>query len=174
MLRAVIFDMGDTLMEEADESQLPVDQVPVTLLPGAVEVLEELSQHYILGGITNTNMSTEEEVLRALEKLGLAAYFEAVVSSFDLGVSKPEPGIFLDLLSRLGVEPGEAVMVGDRLDADIKGAKALGMRTIWFRWNEKYRGEPEDDKEEPDVRITSLDQVVGAVKELERSLSVDF
>jgi HAD superfamily hydrolase (TIGR01549 family) len=55
---------------------------------------------------------------------------DAVLSSRGHGWTKPHPSIFLAVLERLGVEPGEAAMVGDSPEDDIEGATALGMRAF--------------------------------------------
>jgi putative hydrolase of the HAD superfamily len=55
---------------------------------------------------------------------------DAGISSFHHGRTKPHPSIFRAVLDLLGVEPPEAVMVGDMIADDIEGARALGMRAI--------------------------------------------
>jgi putative hydrolase of the HAD superfamily len=55
---------------------------------------------------------------------------DAGISSFHHGHSKPHASIFRAVLDLLGVEPEEAVMVGDNIADDIEGALALGMRAI--------------------------------------------
>ena len=52
--------------------------------------------------------------------------------SEDAGVSKPDPGIFMMALDALGTPPAEAVMVGDSWSADVIGARAAGIRAVWF------------------------------------------
>ena len=100
----------------------------------------------------------------------VARYFKAIVSSVDMECKKPDPRIFSEALSRLGSEPGETVMVGDRLDADIGGAKAMGMRTVWFRWNDKYKPEPDTELEQPDGKITGLFQLAEVIRGLDGKL----
>jgi HAD superfamily hydrolase (TIGR01662 family) len=55
---------------------------------------------------------------------------DAGISSFHHGRTKPHASIFRAVLELLGVEPGEAAMVGDTIADDIEGALALGMRAI--------------------------------------------
>ena len=55
---------------------------------------------------------------------------DAGISSFHHGRTKPHASIFRAVLELLGVEPAEAVMVGDTIADDIEGALALGMRAI--------------------------------------------
>ncbi len=63
-----------------------------------------------------------------LERTGLASLLDGVVSSAGAGAAKPDPALFEAALEIAGAAPGEALHVGDRLDKDIEGALALGMR----------------------------------------------
>ncbi|MGQ9475477.1 MAG: HAD family hydrolase [Actinomycetota bacterium] len=62
--------------------------------------------------------------------LGLSSYLEFVISSANLGRIKPEASIFRAALGRVGVEPGEAVHVGDHYYADVLGARAAGLHPV--------------------------------------------
>jgi putative hydrolase of the HAD superfamily len=55
---------------------------------------------------------------------------DAGISSFFHGKTKPHASIFRAVLDLLGVEPADAAMVGDTVEADIEGALALGMRAV--------------------------------------------
>jgi putative hydrolase of the HAD superfamily len=65
-----------------------------------------------------------------LDRLGLAAFFEAVLDSAVEGVEKPDPGLFRLALERLGATTGEAVHVGDLYGVDVVGARAAGVRPV--------------------------------------------
>jgi len=69
---------------------------------------------------------------RKLATVGLIDRFEVVVASGAEGVVKPDPAIFRIACERLGVEPGEAAYVGDRLRTDAIGAAAAGLTGIWI------------------------------------------
>jgi putative hydrolase of the HAD superfamily len=73
---------------------------------------------------------------------------DAIVDSRTHGRVKPHPTIFQVALERLGVEPADAVMVGDSLEEDVEGARALGMRAILIDRDDRH----------PDVeeRLTDL------------------
>jgi putative hydrolase of the HAD superfamily len=73
---------------------------------------------------------------------------DAIVDSRSHGRVKPHPTIFQAALAALAVAPEEAVMVGDSLEEDIEGARALGMRAILIDREERH----------PDVdeRLTDL------------------
>jgi putative hydrolase of the HAD superfamily len=57
-------------------------------------------------------------------------------------VSKPDPRIFEIALARAGVGPAEAVMVGDSWENDIQGARAAGVRAVWFNRNDAAVADP--------------------------------
>ena len=84
--------------------------------------------------------------------LGLDRYVEekSVFVSGDLGVSKPDPGIFHAAEERFGLTPDDLWIVGDSLKHDIAGAKACGWHALWLRRN------PEDTRlVEPDLTADS-------------------
>jgi putative hydrolase of the HAD superfamily len=62
----------------------------------------------------------------------LAAHVDVLIVSEEVGLSKPDPGIFQMALDRLNVHAEDAVMVGDSWTADVAGARACGMRAFWF------------------------------------------
>ena len=53
-----------------------------------------------------------------------------MICSYDIGIPKPDPRIFRHTIDLLGVHPSEAVMVGDSLEADIKGALGAGLQAV--------------------------------------------
>ena len=68
-----------------------------------------------------------------LDEAGLSPLLDTVVESTTVGVAKPDPAIYRIAAERLGVDPAEAVMVGDNFDRDCRAAKRAGMRAIWIR-----------------------------------------
>ena len=71
-------------------------------------------------------------------QLGLQHVFEAVVTFEDTRELKPGPAPFREVLRRLGVEPTDALMVGDWAARDVVGAKKLGMRTAFARYGDTF------------------------------------
>jgi HAD superfamily hydrolase (TIGR01549 family) len=93
------------------------------------EVLQALGQNVQLALCSNfTHAETAEAVL---EQAGLRPLLDAEVISERIGWRKPRPEIFEATLALLGAEPGEVMHVGDNLDADVRGAGELGIRTVW-------------------------------------------
>ena len=79
-----------------------------------------------MGVISNSNGT----VRALLGALGLARHLDFVVDSFEVGVEKPDARIFALALGRAGVEPPEAVYVGDLYSVDVRGARAAGLQGI--------------------------------------------
>jgi putative hydrolase of the HAD superfamily len=128
---------------------------PSALHDDVLPCLERLRDAgYRLGIIANQ----PSQVRAALERDGLVGFFEVWGVSEDLGLQKPDPELFLHALRTAGVEPARAVMVGDRLDYDIRPARQAGMRTVWV-----LRGEAPDEPTE-----AQLEEAGATVNDLTR------
>lgn len=99
------------------------------LLPNCIEILEYLKNRYKMHIITN---GFEDVQTRKLNNSGIAQYFTAVINSDRAGVKKPDPGIFTMALEAAGIRPESGVMIGDSLEADIRGARAVGLQALHF------------------------------------------
>ena len=99
------------------------------LFPGAIEVLNYLNNKYHLHIISN---GFREVQYIKLKNSKIVHFFKEIVLSEDVGVNKPNPEIFHYLLKRLKAKPGQTVMIGDNIEADIKGAAAVGITQILF------------------------------------------
>jgi HAD superfamily hydrolase (TIGR01662 family) len=77
-----------------------------------------------LGVVSNSEGTIEQMLL----EIGLRGFFDAVVDSAIVGITKPDPRIFQIALERLAVTPADTIMVGDSPSADVVGAHAVGMR----------------------------------------------
>jgi putative hydrolase of the HAD superfamily len=91
-------------------------------VPGAVAALRAAGLR--IGLVSNSSRDVREFAMHH----GLDV--DAGISSFHHGRTKPHASIFRAVLDLLGVEPAEAVMVGDTISDDVEGARALGMRAI--------------------------------------------
>ncbi len=120
--------------------------------PQTQPLLEQLVGRYKLGVIANQSAGTQER----LERYGLAHYFDVCVSSGDVGIEKPDPAIFQLALERAGCASTEAMMIGDRLDNDIRPAKALGFRTMRILQGTHRLQKPRNDAETPDATVADL------------------
>lgn len=116
------------------------------------EILEQLAPEYLLGVISNFYGNVET----VLEELSLKKYFTSIVDSAVVGIRKPDTQIFNVALKELGVNPAEAIVIGDSYGNDIAPAKLLGCNTIWI--NNKGWKNPEE--------ICSADRIIKSIKEL--------
>ena len=123
--------------------------------PQTQGLLEQLAEWYRLGVVANQPAGTDER----LERYGLLDYFDVCVSSGDVGLEKPDPAIFHLALEQAGCAPTESVMIGDRLDNDIRPAKALGFRTVRVLQGPHRFQRPRDDAETPDATVADLDEL---------------
>jgi putative hydrolase of the HAD superfamily len=92
--------------------------------------LDELAKEYRLVIVTNGLGELQREKIAAVR---LERWFPHAAVSGELGSWKPDPGIFRHALEMAETRPEEAVMIGDALERDVRGAQALGIRTIWMR-----------------------------------------
>ena len=95
--------------------------------PEAKRLLEDLAGNgFQVGVISNSNGS----VRSILEATGLAPSLRFVLDSAVVGVEKPHPKIFRLALDEAGVEPHEAVYIGDLYSVDVLGARGVGMQAV--------------------------------------------
>jgi putative hydrolase of the HAD superfamily len=117
------------------------------------DALERLSDAGLRLGVVS---NFEEWLERLLEQLEVTHYFDVRVISGVEGMEKPDPRIFRLALDRAGVEPGDAVYVGDNPLFDTEPAEALGMRGVLIDRRERY-------PEHGGVRITSLEELPAVI-----------
>lgn len=106
-----------------DEASFPQD-----IFEDARALLQSLKYRGYKVGVVTNSIFPGELFDPSLASLGIAGYIDALVSSADAGRGKPDPLPYTATLARLGVDAQEALFVGDRLDTDIAGARAAGMR----------------------------------------------
>lgn len=131
-----------------------------------VPVLERLkSRGYRMGLISNA--ADDKDVQMLVDKAGIRAYFETIISSAAFGIRKPNPQIFHSVLEQLGVTPQQAVMVGDTLGADILGANNAGLISIWITRHADTPGnQVHADNIRPDAIIRNLSELPKLIEEI--------
>lgn len=129
-------------------------------LPGAMETVAELQNHYSLYLASNGTSSVQHS---RLTSAGLYPYFNEVFISQDIGHNKPSKEYFDGCFARIpGFDPHLAMMVGDSLTSDILGGIQAGMKTCWV--NPKHKPGREDIR--PDYEIESITQLPDLLKTL--------
>jgi putative hydrolase of the HAD superfamily len=148
--------VGSEAIEEVCAARLEFVRYSLVPRAGAVETLESLrAGGYRTGLITVCS----EDVETAWPESAFAGLFDAEVFSSRLGISKPDPRIYLHCCELLGVDPAETVFVGDGANDELAGARRVGMRAILIH-------RPGSDPEWPEVqewdgpRVTSIPQVL--------------
>lgn len=106
------------------------------LYPGTLEVLKAVrKKNKKIGIISNW----DSRLLGLCEGLGLHDHFDFILASAVFGASKPSVKIFEEALRRAGVQPHEAVHIGDSFEDDIKGARGAGLDAILIERHPKHR-----------------------------------
>jgi putative hydrolase of the HAD superfamily len=131
--------------------------------PRVVPTLLELKKDYKLGVISNGLAVKQWEKLVGL---GIYHLFDIVATSEELGYTKPQKEIFEFPMRKLGLKPEECIMVGDRLDTDIAGAKKAGMQTIRIRKGKRAREKPVKEQR-PDYEIDDISQISKVLEKIE-------
>ncbi|AFZ73247.1 HAD family hydrolase [Natronobacterium gregoryi] len=99
-------------------------------VPGAVEAVERLadSDHHV-GVVSDVD---DRAGKRMLESFGIREAFDSITTSEEVGRTKPDPEIFEVALEKAEVDPGRALLIGDRYDHDVRGADDVGMHGVAF------------------------------------------
>ncbi|MGH2746044.1 MAG: HAD family hydrolase, partial [Thermoleophilaceae bacterium] len=114
-------------LDHASARRAMLGALEFTAYPDALEGLERLrARGHALVVASNWDCSLPEW----LGPTGLLDLVDGVVTSADAGTAKPDPAVFRRALELAGVDGAGAVHVGDSLDNDVAGARAVGIRAI--------------------------------------------
>jgi FMN phosphatase YigB (HAD superfamily) len=159
-LRVVVFDVGETLVDEAAAyERWESEGAPATyvfaehdLHTDALPCLQALREHGLRLGAAGNMHAHHEDFLRQ--------HVDFVGSSERWGVEKPDAGFFRHVVAEAGVPPPEIVYVGDRVDNDVLPALAAGLQAVRVRRGEHAQVESPAGV----VTIGSLDELPGVLK----------
>ena len=112
-----------------EDDYVRMSPTKTNLFDGAEKVLAYLQNKYHLHIISN---GFKETTLTKMHVSGLNPYFKNVIISEDVGVNKPNKLIFEHALAKAAATKEESIMIGDSIEADIRGAQDFGMRAIFF------------------------------------------
>jgi putative hydrolase of the HAD superfamily len=160
-IRTALADVGVPAERMEEVCALRLDYVRQCLAPrpGSVETLRELRARGLKVGLITV---CSEEVETAWPESEFAGLFDAEVFSNAVGLAKPDPRIYLHCCELLGVEPHDAVFVGDGANDELAGARRVGMEAILIH-------RPGEDPLWPEVeewdgpRVTSIPGVLELV-----------
>jgi HAD superfamily hydrolase (TIGR01549 family) len=120
-------------------------------------VLKKLYGQYRLGIISN--FAIPECVHKLLQTAGIEQFFDVIVVSAAVNKRKPASEIFESTLKVMGFSASEVVFVGDTIDADVEGSKAVGMKAVYI----ERRPQKQSDKFLPDCIIRNLSELPSAL-----------
>ena len=132
------------------------------LYDDAIYCLDELSKLFPLALLTNGVPDLQREKIDAT---GIRKYFAEIVISGEVGYGKPDRRIYQLVLSRLGAKQEFTWNIGDSLEKDILGPKAIGIKTVWINRYEMSR----DESIVPDLEVSELGQLVAIVRQLTKN-----
>ncbi|MDY7040938.1 MAG: HAD family hydrolase [Chloroflexota bacterium] len=157
-------DVGDGLIAEAVRRYLSPEEQHFVAYPDALAVLRQFSEMGCRLGMIS-NASDDPLIQRLVDRLGFRPWLRPALSSAAVGIRKPDPRVFHMVLDEWGIQPEQAVMVGDTLEADVLGAQLTGMRSVLVTMRENSRNANCPDVL-PDAQVDSLSllpQVIATV-----------
>ncbi len=151
-----LLGLDESPVEEMAEFYVEVYPRAHAPIEGAESVVEELAARFRLGVVSNGFPDVQYQ---KLETLGIHRFFECIVLSEELGIRKPDPGIFWRATELLGVRPDDCLYVGDSYANDVVGANQAGMRVCWFNPG----GQAVQGDILPDLEVRALKEIVEVV-----------
>lgn len=125
---------------------------PGSLHPDVLPCLRALHGRVRIGVLANQ----EADVIDALRRDGVAPLIQVWAVSALVGHEKPDPALFEWAVKEAGTSPANAVHVGNRLDTDVRPARALGLGTVWVLRGEAPPQPTAEQLAEPDVAVADL------------------
>lgn len=114
-------EFGDKYLERAPRK--------TNLMPGAFELIQDLAEHFPLYILTN---GFDDIQYVKIEGAGMRSFFKEIITSQQVGTKKPNPQFFHYALTRAGIQAEEALMIGDHVEADVRGALQVGIPAIHY------------------------------------------
>ncbi len=111
------------------------DQIP----DESMELLEGLKSRGIKIGLITNTFSDERSLIRNSK---LIPYFDAVRISYEEGILKPDPRLYISIMEELGVKPEECLYVGDGGSRELYAARDVGMKPLQASWFRERAFEP--------------------------------
>jgi len=158
-------DVSDGIIRGALDRLFAVTQTNWILEGDTLQTLKKLeTDGYRMGLISNAG--DDQDVQQLARRFGIAQYFDFILTSAACSYRKPHRRIFELALSNWYFLPSEAVMVGDNLDADIRGAQSVGLYAIWISRRAGRRTE-EQLSVQPDASLSTLRELPAILDRLQ-------
>lgn len=110
---------------------------------------------YRLGLVSNAG--DNQDVFQLVERFGIEPFFDFILTSAACSYRKPHPRIFELALAHWNIPPREIAMVGDSLEADMRGAQELGIYTAWI--TRRVSKAATRQKVQPDAEVKTLHEL---------------
>jgi len=149
-------DADDALVDELVAERRGWARTALVPQPGVLETLAELRERGLRTGLLSV---CSEDVPAAWPETRFHGLFDAEVFSCSVGLRKPDPRIYRLTCERLGVEPSDAMFVGDGANDELAGAERVGMRAVLVHREGEEPIWPEA-REWSGPRITAIPQVL--------------
>jgi putative hydrolase of the HAD superfamily len=153
------FCADEALVQELVELRTAATRRWLVPRDGALETLRELGARGVARGLITV---CSEEVALLWDESPFSGLFEATIFSCEVGLAKPDPRIYLLACEELGIEPREAIFVGDGANDELAGAERVGMRAVLIHRPGKAPYWP-DALDWPGARVTSIPEVLELV-----------
>jgi FMN phosphatase YigB (HAD superfamily) len=124
-----------------------------TIMPDVIPFLNAIAGRAVIGVVANQ----EAGVVADLTRDGVAPFIDIWGVSAIVGIEKPSPELFRWALDAAGVDASQAVHIGNRLDTDVRPARAVGLGTVWVMRGEAPENPTAEQRAEPDLSVESLD-----------------
>ncbi|MDR3472147.1 MAG: HAD family hydrolase [Devosia sp.] len=173
LLKAVLLDSGDTLVDEATEIRDAEGYViEASLIPGAIDMVERLAaEGYRLVLVADGRLRSFETILG---RHGVRPHLEAEIISEVLNCEKPDRRMFDAAFAALALQPadaGQVVMIGNHLARDVKGANQCGIISIWQNWSPRREKQAATLDEVPDYVVRSPGEIPALLERIELDLA---
>lgn len=158
-------NLRDRVLAAGIQAYLRAKDLYLTPYPGVRRTLVELVRRGLrLGVLTD---APRLKAWQRLNQLGLAEFFDAVVTTDDTGRAKPHPIPFRTAVDALGLKPFEVLMVGDWPEKDVHGARDYGLKTALALYGEHADAEQGDHG--ADFVLNTIDEVLKCLEELAKA-----
>jgi putative hydrolase of the HAD superfamily len=157
--------MPDELIRKALDHLFAITQTNWILEEDTIPSLKKLERDgYRMGLISNAG--DDQDVQQLVRGFEIATYFDFILTSAKCSYRKPHPRIFELAIANWYFLPSETVMVGDNLDADVRGSKGAGLYGIWI--NRRAGPSSEDQPRiQPDATISTLAELPALLDRLQ-------
>lgn len=153
LVRTAFRNLGldEALADRTTEVYIALREKRIDLFPGARETLSALSRSRRLALVTNG----ESRKQRAkIERFDLQPFFERIFVEEEVGLGKPDPGVYAHILREMDIAAADCCMVGDNLEWDVAAPQSLGIFAVWNDW--RRQGLPSESSVKPDRIVHSI------------------